>query len=115
MIKKLPVYIILFIIFSCAKDTSTGDSSVYVSPPSNTINTGSSSTTVTQYTLTVNAGEGGTVSGGGEYEEGSEATITAIPNGCYIFTSWSDGNINPIRTLNINADQNITANFEFSK
>ena len=58
------------------------------------------------------AGDGGTVSGGGEYEEGTEVTITAIPDGCYSFTSWSDGNTNPLRTLNINGDQNITANFE---
>ena len=59
MIKKLSVYISLLVILNCAKDTSEDDSSVYVLPPSNTINTGSPSTTVTQYTLTVSAGEGG--------------------------------------------------------
>ena len=58
MIKKLPVYISLLVILSCAKDNSEDDSSVYVSPPSDTINTGSPSTTVIQYTLTVSAGEG---------------------------------------------------------
>ena len=58
MIKKVPVYISLLVILSCAKDNSEDDSSVYVSPPSDTINTGSPSTTVIQYTLTVSAGEG---------------------------------------------------------
>ena len=63
--KKLSACISLLVILSCAKDTSEEDSSIYVSPPSNTINTGSPSTTVTQYTLTVSAGEGGSVSTSG--------------------------------------------------
>ncbi len=42
---------------------------------------------VNSYTLTVSAGEGGSVSTeGGEYEEGTEVTITATPDGCYSFT-----------------------------
>ena len=35
MIKKLPIYISLLVIYSCAKDTSEDDSSAYVSTPSN--------------------------------------------------------------------------------
>ena len=67
MIKRLS-FILLIFILSCAKDTSEDDSSVYVSPPSNTTNTGSTSTTVSQYSLTVSAGEGGSVStSGGTY------------------------------------------------
>ena len=54
--KKLS-YILLIFILSCAKDTSEDNSSVYVSPPSNTTKIGSTSTTVSQYTLTVSAGK----------------------------------------------------------
>ena len=80
---------------------------------SNTTITANFQVIINSYTLTVTPGEGGSVSSeGGEYEEGTEVTITATPNGCYSFTSWSDGNTNPQRTLNINSDQNIAANFE---
>ena len=80
---------------------------------SNTSLTANFQVIVNSYTLTVIAGEGGSVSTeGGEYEEGTEVTITATADGCYIFTSWSDGNTSPQRTVNINGDQNITANFE---
>ena len=84
MIKKLPIYISLLVIYSCAKDTSEDDSSAYVSPPSNTTNTGSPSTTVTQYTLTASAGEGGSVStSGGTYNDGTSINIVATPNEGY--------------------------------
>jgi len=80
---------------------------------SNTSITANFQVIVNSYTLTVSAGEGGSVSTeGGEYEEGTEVAITATPDACYSFTSWSDGNNNPQRTVNINGDQNITANFE---
>ena len=80
---------------------------------SNTSITANFQVIINSYTLTVTPGEGGSVSSeGGEYEEGTEVTITATPNGCYSFTSWSDGNTIPPRTLNINSDQNIAANFE---
>ena len=45
------------------------------------------------YTLTVLSINNayGSVSGGGEYEENSVATLRATPNDGYEFTSWSDG------------------------
>ena len=46
---------------------------------SNTTVTANFQVIVNSYTLTVSAGEGGSVSGGGEYEEGTEVTITATP------------------------------------
>ena len=80
MIKRLS-FILLIFILSCAKDTSEDDSSVYVSPPSNTTNTGSTSTTVSQYSLTVSAGEGGSVStSGGTYNDGTSISIIATPS-----------------------------------
>ena len=114
MIKKLPVYISLLVILSCAKDNSEDDSSVYVSPPSDTINTGSPSTTVIQYTLTVSAGEGGSVStSGGTYNDGTSINIVATPNEGYEFVRWigSESTSSSI-TLTIGSNVTISANFQ---
>ena len=68
---------------------------------------------VTQFTLAVTAGEGGTVSTeGGTYDEGTEVTITASPNGCYNFVQWSDGEINSERVIILNNNLEVSANFE---
>ena len=57
---------------------------------------------INSYTLTVSAGEGGSVSTeGGEYEEGTEVTISAIPNEGYEFTEWSDGSTDIERTITL--------------
>ena len=54
---------------------------------SNTSITANFQVIVNSYTLSVTAGEGGSVSTeGGEYEEGTEVTITAIPDDGYEFT-----------------------------
>ena len=60
--KRLPIYLSLLLLITCAKDSTEDNSSVYVAPPSNTTNP---TPTVTQYTLTVTAGEGGSVSTAG--------------------------------------------------
>src|SRR5690606_11493954 len=50
----------------------------------------------TKYTVTVIQTSGGTVTGGGEYDEGDIVTITATPQLNYEFIRWSDDtNINP--------------------
>ena len=65
------------------------------------------------YQLTVSAGEGGSVSSeGGEYNEGTEVTITATPDEGYRFTGWSDGNTEDSITITITEDTSIEANFE---
>lgn len=48
---------------------------------------------VTQYTVTLNSWpeNGGTVSGGGTYEVGTERTVSAVPADGYRFVKWSDG------------------------
>jgi len=97
--KKLPIYISLLFVLTCAKE----DSQAPNTPPAQIVK---------QYTLTATAGVGGSVTGGGTFSQGTEVAITATPDACYSFTSWSDGNNNPQRTVNINGDQNITANFE---
>lgn len=61
-----------------------------------------------QYEITVTADpeEGGTVSGGGTYDYGSTAVLTATPNENYMFISWSDGI--PTNPRNITVTGNAT-------
>ena len=78
---------------------------------SNTTVTANFQVIVNSYSLTVSAGEGGTVNSGGEYEEGSQVTITATPNEGYSFLAWSNGSTdNPIV---ITVDSNISLEAEF--
>ena len=49
----------------------------------------SASFTLISHTLALSAGTGGTVSGGGSYGYGTNATITATPNMGYTFSGWS--------------------------
>ncbi|MDG1213493.1 MAG: hypothetical protein P8N20_05170 [Flavobacteriaceae bacterium] len=71
---------------------------------------------VVKYTLSVTAGEGGTVSTtGGEYESGQTISVTATPEGEYVFKNWSDGNTNATRTITISSSSTLTANFEKKK
>ena len=53
----------------------------------------------------------GTVTGGGEYSEGSVATLTATPNAGYKFVNWSNGSTDNPLVLEVTEDLNITANF----
>lgn len=67
-----------------------------------------------KYTVTVSA-ENGTVEGAGEYEEGTEATLTATANEGYKFVKWTvDGTevstANPYK-FTVTADVEIVAHF----
>ena len=53
----------------------------------------------------------GTVTGGGEYGEGSVATLTATPNAGYKFVNWSNGSTDNPLVLEVTEDVEITANF----
>ena len=68
---------------------------------------------VVQYTLTVTAGEGGSVTSGGTFDEGTEVTITATPNEGYEFVGWegSDNDSSSL-TLTLNSNNNIQAIFQ---
>jgi hypothetical protein len=71
--------------------------------------------TTSNFVLTVSSATGGfTPSGGGTYDEGSTATITAIPlHEGYIFSGWSgdaSGNSNPL-SIFVDSDKTITSNF----
>ena len=55
--------------------------------------------------------EYGTVAGGGEYMEGTEATIIATPNENCHFVSWNDGNTENPRTFTVMDDNTFVATF----
>ena len=68
----------------------------------------------TQYSLTVTSANPtmGTVSGGGTYDEGATATLTATANSGYHFTQWQDGNTQNPRTVTVTSNATYTAFFE---
>jgi uncharacterized repeat protein (TIGR02543 family) len=67
------------------------------------------------YNLVLAAGDGGAVSSeGGEYEEGSEITFSAIPDEGFEFVEWSDGNTEIERSITLTGDTNLSALFQVS-
>ena len=54
----------------------------------------------------------GSVTGGGEYEDGTSATITAYPANGYHFNHWSTGSTDNPYSLTVTSDTTITAFFE---
>lgn len=68
----------------------------------------------TKYQLTVLANDEkmGTVTGGGEYEEGKVATLSAIAKEGYRFVEWTDGNKDNPRYVTVTANASYTARFE---
>lgn len=68
------------------------------------------------YTISTNVSPSGagTVTGGGTYEHGSTATLTATPAGGYKFVKWSDGNTDNPRniTVTVTTAGTYTATFE---
>ena len=62
------------------------------------------------YTIAVSA-ENGTITGAGEYEHGTEATLNATPNAGYHFVKWSDGVTDATRTIVVTSDMALSAEF----
>ena len=105
---------LLVILYSCSPEEET-------KAPTNTVQ----STTpepepetpapvVVQYTLTVTAGEGGSVTNGGTFDEGTSVSVTATPNEGYEFVGWEGiANQNNI-SLNISLNSNLSLNAIFS-
>jgi len=97
----------LFSIFAIVLSCSSDETSTPVTPPP---------APIVKYTITLSAGEGGTVSTtGGEYEAGQTVSVTATPQGEYLFKDWSDGNTNATRTITVSSNSTLTANFEKKK
>ena len=70
------------------------------------------------YTITVKPDpqEGGTVSGGGAYQQGQSCTVNAVANSGYTFINWTeDGNQvsdDPSYTFTVTGDRILVAHFE---
>ena len=107
MKKALIIPILLLVFFSCSPDEET-------QAPTNNVQTTTPEPepVVVQYTLTVSAGDGGSVSEGGTYDEGTEVTISASANQGYIFNGW-EGSNSPEKSLTISLNSNVSliANF----
>jgi hypothetical protein len=74
--------------------------------------------TVQNYTISVSANptNGGTVTGGGTYQQGQTCTVNATPNVGYNFVRWTEnGNqvsTNPSYTFTVNSNRNLVAQFQ---
>ncbi len=68
---------------------------------------------IQQYTITATSANNtmGTVTGGGTYNEGASATLTATANTGYHFVQWNDGNTQNPRTVTVTANATYTATF----
>ncbi len=70
-----------------------------------------------EYTINVSANpeEGGTVTGGGTYQPGQQCNVTATANEGYIFTNWTENDMeistNSSLTFIVNNDRTLVANF----
>ena len=71
-------------------------------------------TGVTQYRVDVSSSDDsmGSVMGSGEYAEGSEVTLAAIPADGYRFVRWNDGNTENPRRVTVTGDMTFVAEFE---
>ena len=61
--------------------------------------------------LSSNPSNGGTVSGGGTYVNGTVAKLKATPNKGYKFSRWSDGNTSASRQITVTSNISLTAYF----
>lgn len=78
--------------------------------------------TLPRYSVGVTASPagGGTVTGGGEYDEGSLVTIVAEASEGYHFVAWLDGNDEPVSTdptysFTVNSDMTFVAQFDINQ
>jgi hypothetical protein len=73
---------------------------------------------IEDYTVTVSANpsDGGTVAGGGTYQQGQSCTVTATPNEGYTFTNWTEnGNVvsnDATYSFTVTGDRVLVANFD---
>ena len=69
---------------------------------------------INYYTVTATSANPtmGTVTGGGDYEENTEATLTATANTGYEFVEWNDGVTTNPRTITVTSDTAFTATFQ---
>ena len=56
--------------------------------------------------------EGGSVTGAGTYDAGTEVSVEATPNEGYKFVGWEDGDQFPTRSVTMNEDMTLKATFK---
>ena len=61
--------------------------------------------------IMVTPAEGGSVTGAGIYDAGTEVSVKAIPNEGYKFVGWDDGETFASRTVTMDNDMTLTATF----
>ena len=65
--------------------------------------------------LSANPTNGGTLTGGGSYQQGQTCTVTATPNTGFTFTNWTEGgnvvSTNASYTFIVDSNRNLIANF----
>lgn len=66
--------------------------------------------------VSANPNNGGTVSGGGTYQQGQSCTVQATPANGYTFVRWTENGTqvsqNASYTFSVNANRNLVANFQ---
>ena len=107
MKKFLLIPIFSLVLYSCSPDEE-------IQAPTSTVQntTPEPEPVVVQYTLTVSAGEGGSVSAGGTFDDGTSVSVTATPAEGYEFVGWegSDKSTTEL-TITLNSDISLTALF----
>jgi hypothetical protein len=95
--KKLlnSIFAFLILLVSCSKEEQAP-----APPPTPT------------FTLNFSADTGGTVSTeGGTYNQGSKITVTATPDGQFLFKEWSDGSTQNPREITVTSNLTLKASF----
>ena len=97
MMREIILSGLILLMVSCSKDTVTSTPTPQPTP---------------KFSIVIAASEGGSVNiTGGTYDKGTKVTVTATPDGEYLFDSWSDGSTENPREITITSNLDLTANF----
>ena len=96
-------------------DTGNTATSTYAEATVTISNGTVTATPYTKWAVTVNAEDGGSVSGGGTFEENTQVTVTATPNSGYHFVRWTENgaevSTSASYSFTLTADRTLTAVF----
>ena len=77
------------------------------------------STVLTSWSVTSMAGTGGSVSGGGTYNSGTQVTVTAVPDNGYTFEGWYENDVKisgeENYTFAVTSDRTLEARFSLER
>ena len=79
---------------------------------------GSNSTDIYTISVSANPSNGGTVTGGGTYNESQSCTVRAVPNNNYTFTNWTENgtqvSTDASYSFTVTSNRTLVANFTFN-